>query len=113
MLFDNIYFIYIKKGDTIKSHQNCTVLQNMFYFYYLYNLGDDFEGHTTSTISEVGIGTNNLNLNGSKAYQDMQRETLMSPVQEDFDDNDSLDDLLGGGRKAQSPVYVYFETLFL
>ena len=43
----------------------------------------------------------------------MQRETLMSPVQEDFDDNDSLDDLLGGGRKAQSPVYVYFETLFL
>ena len=71
--------------------------------------GDGFEGHTTSTISEAGSGsgTNNLNLNGSKAYQEMQRETLMSPVQEDFDDNDSLDDLLGGGgggHKTQSPA---------
>ena len=38
----------------------------------------------------------NMNISGSKAYQDMYRESLMSPVHEDIDDDeDGLEDLLG------------------
>jgi len=46
-----------------------------------------------STMSE---GSANMNISGSKAYQDMYRESLMSPVHEDIDDDeDGLEDLLG------------------
>lgn len=40
---------------------------------------------------------NSLDLSGSKSYQDSYRESVMSPVDEDLDDDDGLlDDLLGG-----------------
>jgi len=52
----------------------------------------DSISQNNSTLSEA---SSNLNLNGSKAYQEMRHESLMSPVHESVDDDDELEDLLG------------------
>lgn len=74
------------------------------------NYSEDFADVSikSSDKSSNNSSSNNKDFTGSKAYQNMYRESAMSPVDEDLDDDSHLDDLLGEsiGLKKKAGRYV-------